>query len=202
MVFKRIFDIFLSLLLFFCLFPLYFLVIIFVLIFLGSPILFKQKRPGLNGKLFTIYKFRTMSEKVDANGQMLPDSDRLNSFGILLRKLSLDELPQLYNVLVGDMSFVGPRPLLVEYLERYSELQKKRHNMRPGITGLAQVSGRNDICWEDRLNYDVFYVENWSLYLDFKIIYHTIWIVLKRSGISEKGKLTMSRFMGTDREKL
>lgn len=161
---------------------------------LGAPAIFKQPRPGLNGEIFYVYKFRTMTDERDEKGELLPDEIRLTSFGKLLRKLSLDELPQLWNVLKGEMSFVGPRPLLVEYLPLYSKRQAKRHNVRPGITGWAQVNGRNAISWEQKFEYDVWYVENRSLWLDFKIMLMTVKKVFISEGISQDGQATMQKF--------
>ena len=166
---------------------------------LGSPILFAQIRPGLRGKPFRFYKFRTMSEARDAAGELLPDAARLTPFGELMRKFSLDELPQLFNVLKGDMSLVGPRPLLMEYLPLYSERQAQRHAVRPGITGWAQVNGRNALDWETRFELDVWYVEHRSFWLDLRIIAMTLWRVLRPQGISEPGQATMSKFTGSRR---
>lgn len=165
---------------------------------LGSPALFKQPRPGISGKIFNVYKFRTMTDERDEDGKLLPDSVRLTKFGQLLRKLSLDELPQLWNVLKGDMSFVGPRPLLVEYLPLYNEQQARRHNVRPGITGWAQVNGRNAISWERKFEYDVWYVENQSLWLDFKILLLTVKKVFVSEGISAEGQATIEKFKGNN----
>ena len=169
-----------------------------ILIYLwdGKPILFVQERPGYKEKIFKIYKFRTMTNEKDENGNLLPDEKRLKGIGKIIRSLSLDELPQLFNVLKGDMSFVGPRPLLVEYLPLYNERQRKRHDVKPGITGLAQVMGRNALNWKEKFEYDVYYVENLSFWLDLKIILLTIWKVLKREGISQKGRATMEKFNG------
>lgn len=163
---------------------------------LGSPILFKQERPGKNGEIFTLYKFRTMTDERDGNGNLLPDEIRLTKFGRLLRNLSLDELPEFYNILKGDMSFVGPRPLLVRYLPLYSERQAMRHNVRPGLTGLAQVNGRNLLTWEEKFEWDVKYVENISPWLDIKILFKTVLNVLKREGISSETSATMEEFKG------
>ena len=163
---------------------------------LGSPILFKQERPGKNGEIFTLCKFRTMTDECDENGELLPDEIRLTKFGKLLRSLSLDELPELYNILKGDMSFVGPRPLLVRYLPLYSERQAMRHNVRPGLTGLAQVNGRNLLTWEEKFEWDVKYVENISPWLDIKILFRTVLNVLKREGISSETSATMEEFKG------
>lgn len=163
---------------------------------IGSPVLFKQVRPGLNGEPFTIYKFRTMTNETDDNGNLLPDSDRLTTFGKWLRSTSLDELPQLYYVIKGDMSLVGPRPLLMEYLPLYSKEQFRRHEVRPGITGWAQVNGRNAISWEEKFRLDVWYVENVSLSLDIKIIFRTLKRVLKKDDINSSEEVTMPKFEG------
>ena len=163
---------------------------------LGSPVLFTQARPGLNAKIFKIYKFRTMSDERDENGNLLPDELRLKGFGAKLRASSIDELPQLFNVLKGDMSFIGPRPLLVEYLPLYSPRQASRHSVRPGITGLAQVNGRNDISWAAKLEYDALYAENLSFLLDIKIALLTIKKVLKKEGVSKTGMATTEKFNG------
>ena len=163
---------------------------------LGSPVLFTQARPGLNAKIFKIYKFRTMSDERDKNGNLLPDELRLKGFGTKLRALSIDELPQLFNVLKGDMSFIGPRPLLVEYLPLYSPRQASRHSVRPGITGLAQVNGRNDISWAAKLEYDALYARNLSFLLDIKIALLTIKKVLKKEGVSKAGMATTEKFNG------
>ena len=163
---------------------------------LGSPVLFTQARPGLNAKIFKIYKFRTMSDERDKNGNLLPDELRLKGFGAKLRASSIDELPQLFNVLKGDMSFIGPRPLLVEYLPLYSPRQASRHSVRPGITGLAQVNGRNDISWTAKLEYDALYAENLSFLLDIKIALLTIKKVLKKEGVSKAGMATTEKFNG------
>ena len=163
---------------------------------LGSPVLFTQARPGLNAKIFKIYKFRTMSDERDENGNLLPDELRLKGFGAKIRASSIDELPQLFNVLKGDMSFIGPRPLLVEYLPLYSPRQASRHSVRPGITGLAQVNGRNDISWAAKLEYDALYAENLSFLLDIKIALLTIKKVLKKEGVSKAGMATTEKFNG------
>ena len=165
---------------------------------LGSPIFFRQTRPGKGGAPFEMIKFRTMLDAVDAQGKPLPDSERLTSFGQFLRSSSLDELPELWNVLKGDMSLVGPRPLLMEYLPLYSEEQYRRHEVRPGVTGWAQVNGRNAISWEDKFRLDVWYVDNRSLWLDLKILFLTVKKVLVRDGISGEGEATMSKFNGND----
>lgn len=165
---------------------------------LGSPIFFQQKRPGLGGEPFFIYKFRTMTEKTDKNGNLLPDEERLTSFGKFLRKYSLDELPELLNVLKGDMSLVGPRPLKMKYLDRYSDFQARRHEVLPGITGWSQVSGRNLLDWEERLQKDVWYVDNRTIWLDLKIIFLTFLKVFKKEGISAEQHATMPEFQGDD----
>lgn len=164
---------------------------------MGSPVLFRQERPGLHGKPFVIYKFRTMRERRDADGRMLPDAERLTRLGRFLRVTSLDELAELFNVLRGEMSLVGPRPLLMEYLERYTPEQARRHEVKPGITGWAQVHGRNAITWEEKFRLDVWYVDHWSLGLDLKILWLTLLKVLKREGISAAGHATMPEFRGT-----
>lgn len=165
---------------------------------MGSPVLFSQERPGMGGRPFRVYKFRTMSEAFDANGQSLPDAQRLTALGVLLRKLSVDELPQLLNVLRGDMSLVGPRPLLMAYLPLYSPTQARRHEVRPGITGWAQVNGRNAISWPERFALDVWYVDHQSLVLDVRILWMTLRKVLLRDGISAEGEATMSHFKGEE----
>lgn len=190
-VVKRLLDIVGALLMLILLFPVLLAIAILIKIKLGSPVIFKQQRPGLHGKPFYLYKFRTMTDERDENGELLPDHVRLTPFGQLLRKLSLDELPQLYNILKGDMSFVGPRPLLMEYLPYYTPRERKRHNVRPGITGLAQVSGRNNLSWDERLELDVKYVENYSFWLDLKIIFLTIKKVLKSEDVVIDPRSTM-----------
>ncbi len=200
---KRLIDICLSSIALLLLSPAIICVAVLVHIKLGSPVFFRQVRPGLHGKLFNMIKFRTMLDAVDENGDVLPDEVRLTSFGKLLRSTSLDELPGLWCVLKGDMSLVGPRPLLVEYLPLYSPDQARRHEVRPGITGWAQVNGRNAISWEDKFKLDVWYVNNQSLWLDIKILLLTVWKVLRRDGISAEGDATMPRFTGsTLREEL
>ncbi|EEK77898.1 sugar transferase [Bacillus cereus] len=197
---KRTFDLCISLfLLFVCFLPIL-AVAILVRLKLGSPVLFKQQRPGLHGKPFNLYKFRTMLDEKDSNGELLPDQSRLTTFGIILRKYSLDELPQLINVVRGDLSLVGPRPLLMEYLPLYSSKQAKRHNVKPGITGWAQINGRNLITWEEKFELDVWYVENRSFLLDLKIIVLTILKVFKTEGINHVGHVTMERFTGGEIE--
>jgi len=189
---KTLFDKTLAVTLIILFIPFYIMVSITILIKMGRPIIFKQKRPGLNDKIFSIYKFRTMS-----NHPYLSDRERITRIGKFIRSTSLDELPQLFNVLKGEMSFVGPRPLLVEYLEFYSDKQKKRHNVKPGITGWAQVNGRNAISWEQKFEYDVWYIENQSFWLDMKILWMTFLKVVKRSNISSNSSVTMEKFKGT-----
>ena len=176
--------------------PVLLIVAILVRMKLGSPIFFCQARVGLNGEIFEMIKFRTMKDAYDANGQPLPDSERLTSFGQFLRKTSLDELPELINVLKGDMSLVGPRPLLVEYLPLYSEEQMRRHNVRPGITGYAQVNGRNNISWAKKFELDIYYVNHFSLYLDIKILWQTVVKVIKQADINQEGNVTVEKFNG------
>jgi undecaprenyl phosphate N,N'-diacetylbacillosamine 1-phosphate transferase len=197
-VIKRPMDFILSILATFILtiIPVLPIVAILVRIKLGSPVLFKQKRPGLNEKVFMMYKFRTMTDERDENGELLPDSIRLTKFGRFLRSTSLDELPELFNILKGDMSIIGPRPLLVQYLPLYNEHQKRRHEVRPGLSGLAQVSGRNAISWEDKFNLDVEYVDSVSLMNDWKIIFSTIKKVFIREGINSETAATMEYFEG------
>ncbi|HEC1754540.1 TPA: undecaprenyl phosphate N,N'-diacetylbacillosamine 1-phosphate transferase [Campylobacter lari] len=192
---KRVFDFFLALILLIIFLPFMALIGIVLKIVQGS-VFFKQARPGLNEKIFYIYKFKTMSDETDENGKLLPDELRLKPFGKLVRSLSLDELPQLFNVLKGDMSFIGPRPLLVEYLPLYNQEQKKRHDVRPGITGWAQINGRNAISWEQKFKYDVEYVQNCSFLFDLKIFFMTIVKVLKRSGVNKEGVATTDKFNG------
>lgn len=194
--FKRLFDIVSSVIFLLCFWWLYIIVAILVKKKLGSPVIFKQRRPGLNGKIFTMYKFRSMTDARDKNGKLLSDAERLPKFGKLLRATSLDEIPEIVNVLKGDMSLVGPRPLLVEYLSRYSKEQAKRHEVRPGITGWAQVNGRNAISWEEKFKYDVEYVDSCSFLLDIRIIFLTIKKVFVKEGISQEGNVTMEEFKG------
>lgn len=199
---KRTFDFFFALFGIVILSPVFLIVAILVRIKLGSPVLFKQVRPGLHGIPFSIYKFRTMTDERSSEGNLLPDSLRLTTFGKLLRKLSLDELPQLFNVLIGDISLVGPRPLLMQYLTRYTPKQARRHEVRPGITGWAQVNGRNAISWEEKFEMDVWYVDNRTFWLDLKIIWMTIIKVLRSDGISQAGQATMTEFQGYGNEKV
>ena len=193
---KRVIDILGALFLLILTSPIIIATAIFIYFKVSRDVIFTQARPGLNAKIFKIYKFKTMSDERDANGELLPDDQRLGKFGKLIRSLSLDELPQLFNVLKGDMSFIGPRPLLVEYLPIYNETQKHRHDVRPGITGLAQVNGRNAISWEKKFEYDVYYAKNLSFMLDVKIALQTIEKVLKRSGVSKEGQATTEKFNG------
>ena len=193
---KRLFDILVSMLLIALLLPIIILVFVLIRLNMGRPALFRQIRPGLKGRLFTVYKFRTMSEQVDAAGNALPDGQRLTSLGLFMRKTSLDEIPQLFNVLTGDMSLVGPRPLLVEYLPLYSPDQARRHLVRPGIPGWAQVHGRNTISWHHKFCLDVWYVENASFMLDIKILCMTLMKVLCRDGINASDTDTMKKFTG------
>src|SRR5690625_1992529 len=195
---KRLFDIAASAAALIILSPVLLVVMLLVRIKLGSPIFFTQVRPGLHGKPFKMVKFRTMTDERDANGELLPNEQRMTRFGNLLRSTSLDELPELWNVLKGDMSLVGPRPLLMEYLPLYNKEQARRHNVRPGITGWAQVNGRNAISWEERFKLDVWYVDNQSFLLDLKIICLTILKVVKSEGVNKKEGLTMEKFRGTD----
>jgi undecaprenyl phosphate N,N'-diacetylbacillosamine 1-phosphate transferase len=194
---KRPIDFILSLIAIIVLSPVFLIVAFFVRTKLGSPVLFKQKRPGLNEEVFMMYKFRTMTDEKDENGNLLPDSVRLTNFGRLLRSTSLDELPELFNILKGDMSIIGPRPLLVQYLPLYNEHQKRRHEVRPGLSGLAQVSGRNAISWEDKFNLDVEYVDNVSFIEDWRIIFLTLKKVFVREGINPETAATMEFFEGS-----
>lgn len=178
--------------------PVMLITAIFVRVKLGAPVLFTQERPGKDGKIFKIYKFRTMTSARDENGNLLPDEERLTFFGKKLRSTSLDELPELFNMLKGDMSIVGPRPLLVRYLNRYNEHQARRHDVRPGFTGLAQVHGRNAISWDEKFDWDVKYVDNITFLGDWKIVFKTVGTVLKREGISAANDATMPEFMGSD----
>ncbi|MBM7651858.1 sugar transferase [Neobacillus cucumis] len=194
---KRVFDFLISFILFIGLLPIFLLIAILVKLKLGSPVIFKQQRPGLHGKPFYLYKFRTMTDERDNNGQLLPDRFRLTSFGRMLRKYSLDEFPQLINVIKGDISLVGPRPLLMEYLPLYTDEQSKRHNVRPGITGWAQVNGRNAITWDEKFDLDIWYVHNHSFLLDIKIIFLTVLKVIMTEGINQPGSATMESFTGS-----
>lgn len=196
-VVKRCLDLILSAVALAVLSPVYLVLAVLVRVKLGSPVLFSQERPGRHGKIFRMYKFRSMTDKRDAEGNLLPDEYRMTRFGTVLRATSLDELPELWNIFKGDMSIVGPRPLLVRYLPRYNARQRRRHDVRPGLTGWAQVNGRNAISWEQKFEYDVEYVEKESFLFDVKIILMTVGKVLHRSGISQEGNVTMEEFMGT-----
>ena len=197
---KRFFDVTLVFVTISLWLPLFLLLSLIVWIKLGWPVYFKQKRPGLMGNVFELVKFRTMTKDRDSRGYFLPDSQRLTPFGHWLRSTSMDELPELFNVVKGNMSLVGPRPLLIEYLDRYSTEQSRRHQVKPGITGWAQINGRNSISWEEKLRMDVWYVDNASFWLDLKILILTFWKVVKRDGISAKGEATMPKFEGTRAE--
>ena len=197
---KRTFDFVVALLGLAMLAPLLIVIAILVRWRLGSPVFFTQLRPGMGGRPFRLVKFRTMVDGRDAGGKELPDAERLTRFGRFLRSTSLDELPELYNVLVGDMSLVGPRPLLMEYLPLYSAHQRRRHEVRPGITGWAQVNGRNAITWERKFDLDVWYVDNASFWLDLKVLWLTLWRVIRREGISAEGSATAERFTGSREE--
>jgi lipopolysaccharide/colanic/teichoic acid biosynthesis glycosyltransferase len=194
---KRLFDLVLVLVTL----PLWLLVLVGVAVLvrlkLGSPVFYRQERPGRNGVIFRLIKFRSMTDARDAAGNLLPDAERLTRFGRRLRSSSLDELPELFNVLLGHMSLVGPRPLLKRYLERYSPAQARRHEVRPGLTGWAQINGRNAISWDEKFRLDVWYVDHRSLWLDVKIIFLTLWRVIRRDGISAAGEATMPEFMGS-----
>lgn len=193
---KRLFDLILVIAGIIILSPIIITIGLLVYFIIGYPVLFRQTRPGIKGNRFVIYKFRTMTDDRDENDELLPDYDRLTGFGKFLRSTSLDELPELFNVLKDDMSIVGPRPLLVKYMDRYTQEQARRHEIKPGITGWAQVNGRNTLSWEEKFKLDVWYVDNKSLPLDLKIIILTIWKILKREGINQEGQATMEEFKG------
>jgi sugar transferase EpsL len=193
---KRFLDVILAILALVLLSPLWMLLVVLIALAIGRPVLFRQDRPGLYGKPFTAYKFRTMSNARDLQGKLLSDEERLTSFGKVLRSASLDELPSIFNIIKGEMSWVGPRPLLMEYLDLYTPEQKRRHQVKPGITGWAQVNGRNAIAWEEKFAYDIWYVNHQSLELDLKIIALTISKILKREGITQPGQATMERYKG------
>lgn len=198
---KRFFD-FVSALLALIVFSILLAVVtVLVKVKLGSPVIFKQERPGLNNKVFTLYKFRTMTDERDENGELLPDEVRLTKFGKFLRNTSIDELPELINILKGDMSVIGPRPLLVQYIPLYNEHQARRAEVKPGLSGWAQVNGRNSVTWEDKFDMDVYYVDNYSLALDIKILFMTVKNVIKREGISSDTSATMEPFTGTPEKK-
>ena len=195
---KRVFDLVVSMLALICLFPIFIVLYLVIAVKMGRPVFFTQVRPGLNGKTFKMVKFRSMTDARDENGQLLPDEQRLPAFGKLLRATSLDELPELWNVVKGEMSLVGPRPLLVEYLELYTPEQARRHEVRPGVTGWAQVNGRNAISWEQKFELDTWYVQNRTFWLDIKILFLTVYKVIKRDDISQDTHVTMEKFKGSE----
>jgi len=194
---KRLFDFIIALILLVVLAPVIAFTAVIIRIKIGYPIVFKQQRPGLHGRPFYIYKFRTMTDELDSAGNLLPDEQRLTKLGLIIRKLSIDELPQLFNVLKGELSLVGPRPLLTEYLDKYTPEQARRHDVKPGITGWAQVNGRNAISWEEKFKLDVWYVVNQSFWLDIKILWLTALKVIKRDGVNQQGHVTMTKFEGS-----
>jgi sugar transferase EpsL len=193
---KRLFDLSAAVLGLLVISPLLFVLALLVRVVHGAPVLFRQQRPGYKGRPFTLYKFRTMTDRTAPDGNLLPDSERITRLGRFLRSTSLDELPELYNVLRGEMSLVGPRPLLMQYLERYSTEQMRRHDVAPGITGWAQVNGRNALTWDEKFILDVWYVDHWSFWLDIRILFLTLWKIIKREGISQPGHATMEEFRG------
>lgn len=195
---KRIFDVLASATALIAVAPILILTAFAVLVSTGAPVLFHQTRPGLMGRPFRLYKFRTMTDERDPDGNLLPDAARITAVGKFLRATTLDELPELFNVLKGDMSLVGPRPLLMRYLPRYTPEQARRHEMQPGLTGWAVVNGRNALSWEEKFELDVWYVDNQSFWLDLKILFLTVWKVLRREGVSQEGHATMPEFMGTE----
>lgn len=195
---KRVFDLISASLLLVILFPVFLLIALLVWLFEGWPVIFRQVRPGYHGRLFSVYKFRTMKEVHGSDGEPLPDEQRLTRFGRLLRSTSLDELPELINVIKGEMSLVGPRPLLVQYLERYSPEQARRHDVLPGITGWAQINGRNLLSWPEKFRLDVWYVDHWSFGLDLRILFLTLWKAILREGINQPGETTSGEFMGNE----
>ena len=195
---KRLLDLAVTIPLLIVISPLLLVIALLVLIFHGRPVLFRQLRPGYRGRPFYVYKFRTMTEDHDEQGNLLPDTHRLTRLGSFLRTWSLDELPEFFHVLSGKMSLVGPRPLLMQYMDRYKPEQARRHDVLPGITGWAQINGRNTLTWEDKFRYDVWYVEHWSFWLDIKILAITFWKVIKREGINQPGRATADEFMGYD----
>lgn len=200
--FKRCFDFLLSFFALICLSPLFVILMILGAVFMGGNPIFTQQRPGKNEKIFNLIKFRTMDNRRDSNGELLPDEVRLNSYGKFLRSTSLDELPELINILIGDMAIIGPRPLLVRYLPRYNEFQHHRHDVRPGLTGYAQAHGRNSISWEKKFEMDVWYTKNISFKTDVQIIIDTVKSVVKREGISSEASATMEEFMGNEAEEM
>lgn len=195
---KRLLDLLFSLIWLIILSPLMLLIAILVRIMLGSPIIFKQKRPGYKGQVFHIYKFRSMTNRTAPSGELLPDAERLTRFGRFLRATSLDELPELFNIIRGEMSFVGPRPLLEDYLSLYSPTQMRRHDMLPGLTGWAQINGRNNLDWPARFKLDIWYVDHWSFWLDIKIMFITLWKVIMREGVNQQGTATVEYFKGEE----
>ncbi len=195
---KRIFDIFAAIIILLLLSPVLLILTLLLLVIQGQPLLFCQERPGLGGRIFKLCKFRTMKVQQDTSGKALPDEERITAIGRFLRRTSLDELPELFNVIRGEMSLVGPRPLLVQYLERYSPEQARRHEVLPGITGWAQINGRNAITWDEKFRFDLWYVEHWSFWLDIRILFSTIWKVVSGEGISQPGRATMDEFMGNN----
>jgi len=197
---KRILDVFITISGLIVIIPLFIIISLLVLVNLGRPILFSQIRAGKDGKPFKLYKFRTMTNEVDENGSLLSNELRMNRFGNILRQSSLDEIPEFYCVLKGDMSLVGPRPLLMDYLPIYNDFQKRRHQVKPGITGWAQINGRNALTWNDKFEFDIWYLNNQSFWLDLKIIWLTLYKVFKREGINHKENVTMPRFTGKDPE--
>ncbi len=194
---KRLFDLVVAIAGLMLLAPLLLIIAVLVRWRLGGPVLFRQKRPGLRGQPFALFKFRTMTDSRSPEGELLPDGERLTPFGVFLRKTSLDELPELWNVVKGDMSLVGPRPLLNEYMQYYSREQSRRHEVRPGLTGWAQVNGRNSVEWEERLAMDVWYVDNHTFLLDLKILWRTLLVVIRSDGINQDGQATMTKFRGS-----
>lgn len=199
-VIKRVFDLTVALLLIFLLSPIIIAVALVIRLKLGSPVIFKQQRPGYMGRPFHIYKFRSMTDECDAFGKLLPDEKRLPPFGLWLRSVSLDELPQLFNIVRGELSLVGPRPLMMDYLPRYSPEQARRHDVMPGVTGWAQINGRNAISWTEKFKLDVWYVDNRSFFLDLKILWLTLEKVLRRADINQAGRATVEEFMGSEKE--
>lgn len=195
---KRLFDFLVTLIGLIIALPLMLIISLLVWVFLGTPILFRQPRPGFHGRVFITYKFRSMTNRLGADGNLLPDKERLTPFGRFLRSTSLDDLPQLFNVLRGEMSLVGPRPLLLQYLQRYTPEQMRRHDVLPGITGWAQINGRNALDWDEKFRLDVWYVDHWSFWLDLKILFLTPWKVFKREGISQPGHVTADEFKGSE----
>jgi lipopolysaccharide/colanic/teichoic acid biosynthesis glycosyltransferase len=193
---KRLLDILISAIILILASPLLLLTAVLIFLSYGTPIFFKHERPGKDGQPFKLIKFRSMRDARDREGNVLPDAERITRFGQFIRRTSIDELPEFYNVLRGDMSLVGPRPLLMQYLQRYSTEQARRHTVLPGVTGWAQINGRNAISWDDKFKYDLWYIDHWTFWLDVKIIFLTIWKVLKGDGISQPGRATMDEFMG------